>query len=932
MTVSELFALLLKDTLIRLGANLGLPTAGVRADLVDTIGAALAAKTPGEDSGGPRQLRWIVSQLQGDELERVFEARRRGLLDLAAQLIVGEDDPKRSTLTSIVDLTARCRRDPLEAALSSLRKECLQGIAACLEVSSEGFKSDLAARIVGAVLPRARAGGAPRDCWAPVLTPLDTESLAAMVRASGDWLGSGGAYCTSSDFSGLPLAGQAALVERLVLFQGEDPRALVDDLLASGDWRDWFSSSVRWSNSHRLERSVAATPRSSGADGQDEREQCDVGSPDSEADDDYAYEPHVKLSSGVLDDRPYQTEAHDALTGAFEDFTRVLLVLPTGSGKTLIAARWLASAVLARGRRVLWLSHREELLRQAEDAFRRVLYGAGTAPNGRVTFWMAGREDEGGDVVLAMVSKHGMPDGRFDFVVIDEAHHAAAPSYRRWRERFRSANQLGLTATPERLDKRELGFDDIAYQRSFWDLVQDGYLSRPDVVEIQTRTHCELRYDKRKRDFEERSLATLNTEPRNRCIVESYLSERRRYGRTLVFAVDIAHCEALVETFRRLAPQVRVDVITTRTGADRSRIVEDFKSGRLDVLVNCRVFVEGFDDPGVQTVFLTRPTTSPVLFCQMIGRGARRTTHKSSYWVVDFQDQNQLAQFAPKLAGMWVLGTRPADARLKHLPLAANPQARLDDLPLANSERLYARSHHEELAGVVTFTHGDGGVAGAALVWRTEIDGVRDAFRLLAPQGSGVPEALSNCQVLTCLASLHWPQHVRATFESAVGSRWRVRLFDFAAAPAVVPGAESMVGPERAAAELAATVGPLRRIQAFLGDPAQVASPAPLGEWLNEVAAAGDAVAGVVRFRDHWGGSGKWLPVRLTREDNAALTRALEEVRAIPLQAAGEVVVPRRIEQIYEGFLAGRTRISKYEWHEIARSAYAGDQVHLSLL
>lgn len=172
--------------------------------------------------------------------------------------------------------------------------------------------------------------------------------------------------------------------------------------------------------------------------------------PGVEPETDYECDVGAVIAEKQPDDRAYQAQALRELDDAFRDHKRVVLSLPTGAGKTFVAAKWLADNV--RGN-ALWLTHREELVNQADAELRRVF------PNDRrVTRWTSnGPKDGSGCVVIASVGCHSMPAGPFEVLVVDEAHHSAAPSYRRWAMNYRFQKELGLTATPERHDQLKLG-------------------------------------------------------------------------------------------------------------------------------------------------------------------------------------------------------------------------------------------------------------------------------------------------------------------------------------------------------------------------------------------------------------------------------------------------------------------------------------------
>lgn len=401
--------------------------------------------------------------------------------------------------------------------------------------------------------------------------------------------------------------------------------------------------------------------------------------------------------------RPYQAEALKALTRAFDKHESAILALPTGSGKTFVAARWLIEHILKRGRRVVWLAHRRELLDQAYRAFTTL--SASMDPRPRVTWYASGRGfDPTGDVVVASVSSaRDIPTIAPAIAVVDEAHHEPAATYQHVLERLGAEKKLGLTATPARLDERPLNFETIAFQRTLMDLVREGWLARPRAV--VPKTQLEFNVESRAGDVARESLGSLDTPERNAFIVEHWQQKRAEYGKTLVFALNRAHARGLADLFTELRPAPRVGVVLGETAArDRDERIEAFRDGELDVLINVEVFTEGFDCPDVRTILLTRPTLSPTLYLQMVGRGTRIAPGKSSFFLVDFEDQ--LGEFQTQMIRPWVLGPEFQAAQLER---QARPQRTTVDLPPA-LERVqrYDPVSLSDIAGYVIFTSGPG--------------------------------------------------------------------------------------------------------------------------------------------------------------------------------------------------------------------------------
>lgn len=357
-----------------------------------------------------------------------------------------------------------------------------------------------------------------------------------------------------------------------------------------------------------------------------------------------------------------------------------LLVLPTGGGKTLTATYWLMKNVLSRGKKVLWIAHRYSLLEQAHAAFElvcdkpyryRIISGIHDSAHSI-------RPDD--DILIASKASLSVKKKAFRtwlesnrdnfYFVIDEAHHAPAKGYRDLIADMRKYGgkffMLGLTATPFRTSDDEKGWmkkvfpDDILYRISIADLVSRGILSKPiferidtdiDMRKLFTDAHIEEIYNRIIRDSkfdldgagaDAKIAAALIAEnhERNMLIVSQYVANAGKYGKTLVFALNQAMAELLYKYFK--AAGVRVGCVISNYGAfANEQTIDDFKSDRLDVLVNVNIVTEGVDVPNVQTVFLTRPTKSKILMTQMIGRGLRgqKVGGTEETYIVDFLDK-----------------------------------------------------------------------------------------------------------------------------------------------------------------------------------------------------------------------------------------------------------------------------------------------------
>jgi superfamily II DNA or RNA helicase len=337
---------------------------------------------------------------------------------------------------------------------------------------------------------------------------------------------------------------------------------------------------------------------------------------------------------------PHQAAALAAVRRAMAAGTTTgLLVLPTGTGKTV------TFCTLARdcGLATLVLVHRDELIEQTLKTARRVgpTVSAGVIQAQRDE-WRSGETL----VVASVQSLHtrrlaGMPRHRFGLVVVDEAHHTAAASYSAILDHFQARFRLGVTATPERLDGQGLA-DWFGAAPLFTYPIRRAIADKVlvPIRQFQIRTGISLEtVATRGGDFAEGALAAaVNTQIRNAAVVDAYLQHAGN-RRAIVFAVDLDHVTALVAAFR--AKGLRAESVTGKDRLEvRRRTLGTFALGNFEVLVNCQIATEGFDDPAVDCILMARPTKSRTLYTQCVGRGLRRCddTGKTDCLVLDITD------------------------------------------------------------------------------------------------------------------------------------------------------------------------------------------------------------------------------------------------------------------------------------------------------
>jgi len=351
--------------------------------------------------------------------------------------------------------------------------------------------------------------------------------------------------------------------------------------------------------------------------------------------------------------RPYQQEAIDSFFAALPEHKRQLIVLPTGAGKTVVfgaLARHYFEHVDS-SKPILVLAHRTELLEQAETKLQMVWPAVMT---GRV---QAERNEQLGQVMLA--STQTLVAGRSirepGLIIYDECHHSRAEGALRVLKELGAFEDngpalLGVTATPSRSDKTELGdvFEHLTYERTILQMIMDGYLSdvRGKKVVIPNLELKQVRMSGGDYSAQDLSVA-MNHDIALNAVVEAFVRHAKE-RKAVIFAVDVKHAKALAERFK-LAGYKAAAIDGTMKWEDRTKILQDFAKDKLRILVNVQVLSEGFDQPDVDCVVIARPTKSQSLYTQMVGRALRLHPGKNDALVLDLtgaSDDKNLQTFA----------------------------------------------------------------------------------------------------------------------------------------------------------------------------------------------------------------------------------------------------------------------------------------------
>lgn len=332
--------------------------------------------------------------------------------------------------------------------------------------------------------------------------------------------------------------------------------------------------------------------------------------------------------------RDYQEEARTAIANEWEKgVKKTLLVLPTGCGKTIVFSKVIEDRVKL-GERVLILAHRSELLDQASDKLAKatgIFTATEKAEQSCLNSWF--RVVVGSVQTLQRPKRLAQFDkDYFDTIVVDEAHHCISDSYQRVLDHFNNANVLGVTATPDRGDMRNLGsyFESLAYEYTLPKAIKNGYLSPIKALTIPLELDLSA-VSMQSGDFKASEVGTA-LDP----YLEQIADEMLKYcadKKTVVFLPLVKTSQKFRDILNEKgfkAAEVNGD------SKDRADVLDDFSKGKYNVLCNSMLLTEGWDEPSVDCIVVLRPTKIRSLYSQMVGRGTRLYPGKEDLLLLDF--------------------------------------------------------------------------------------------------------------------------------------------------------------------------------------------------------------------------------------------------------------------------------------------------------
>jgi len=328
--------------------------------------------------------------------------------------------------------------------------------------------------------------------------------------------------------------------------------------------------------------------------------------------------------------RDYQKECIEVIHNHFKTHDRQIIQLPTGSGKTWIFCEYLSKY----SNKALIICPSIELKEQILDTAKRFnIKSISDNP----------RDHNKNHVVTAAVLSYEntrkiLFSKNYDHIVIDEAHHANSKTYTEFLSSLINKPKiLGCTATPERLDGKSLldVFETLTYKKNIYELIKNGFLA--DILAYRIKTNQDIA-KRGSSDFRATELRILDNESRNNLIYKTF-KENCRDKKTIIFCISVEHCIKISDYLKSQGVNSAY-IHGKMNNKKRQEILKKYKTGEIQVLTNCQLLTEGFDEPTIEAIIIARPTASKALYCQMIGRGLRKTNSKNICYLYELTDNN----------------------------------------------------------------------------------------------------------------------------------------------------------------------------------------------------------------------------------------------------------------------------------------------------
>lgn len=333
--------------------------------------------------------------------------------------------------------------------------------------------------------------------------------------------------------------------------------------------------------------------------------------------------------------RDYQEECLEVMK---QNGNKQLIQLPTGSGKTFIFLKYLRD----NSKKALIVVPTLDLQHQTYESALNFFH--------KSEIFLKDDRNKYFDAKIYIVVAPSLSSEKFrkyivsqdlDHIIIDEAHKSLCNNYLNFLELYENYNSdfklIGFTATPERLDRQSLlkVFDKITYKKNIYDMIKDGYLCDVKCFRIHTKNKIES--NNKMGDFQPIEIKNLDNASRNHLIYKAY-TENCIGKKTLIFCISVEHSQKIAAHLKKEYGIKALSIDGRKSIEERKRILLAFKTGEIDVLTNCQLLTEGFDEPSIEAMIIARPTKSKSLYCQMIGRGVRKFLNKEVCEVYELTD------------------------------------------------------------------------------------------------------------------------------------------------------------------------------------------------------------------------------------------------------------------------------------------------------
>ena len=351
---------------------------------------------------------------------------------------------------------------------------------------------------------------------------------------------------------------------------------------------------------------------------------------------------HIEANNDGL--RSYQSEMKQNVYNLWDKIDNVMLQMPTGTGKTIVFTsivrdirKWCQRN--SKESKILIIAHRKELIEQASNKLGSLTHGiiqSGKPQQLSLPIQVASIQ-----TFMSRRNYETMRLQRFDFIIIDEAHHSMAPGYQKLWDMFPKSKKLGVTATPWRMSHSGFTFlfGDIVLSQSIEWFVNNGYLSNYDYISINRNSEIQHEINSIERygadgDYLEAELSNLFDRDKIRAELFKSYKQFTKGKKGIIYAIDRKHAANITELYS--VNGVKACMIDgTTPAAERQELIESFKAGGIEVIVNVNIFSEGFDCPDIEFIQLARPTKSLALYLQQVGRALRTSPNKTSSIILD---------------------------------------------------------------------------------------------------------------------------------------------------------------------------------------------------------------------------------------------------------------------------------------------------------